>query len=92
MSRQVARLRPICIKATVVMAAVKDADAVAQRAVEPGAMLKMPVQDMFWGDRYGLIEDPFGHLWSVATPQRPPMTANELAAACDAFGKAGGGS
>jgi PhnB protein len=70
---------------------VKDADAVAQRAVEAGATLKMPVRDMFWGDRYGLIEDPFGHLWSVATPQRPPMSADELAAAArDAFGKAGG--
>jgi PhnB protein len=60
---------------------VGDADAVAQRAVEAGATVKMPVQDMFWGDRYGLIEDPFGHSWSIATPQGKPMTAEELAAA-----------
>jgi PhnB protein len=60
---------------------VKDADEVVRRAAEAGATVKMPVQDMFWGDRYGLIEDPFGHLWSVATPQRAPMTAEELAAA-----------
>jgi uncharacterized glyoxalase superfamily protein PhnB len=60
---------------------VADADAVAQRAASAGATIKMPVQDMFWGDRYGVLEDPFGHHWSVATPQRAPMTAEELAAA-----------
>jgi uncharacterized glyoxalase superfamily protein PhnB len=60
---------------------VSNADAVAQRAVDAGATLKMPVQDMFWGDRYGVLEDPFGHIWSVATPQRQPMAAEELAAA-----------
>jgi uncharacterized glyoxalase superfamily protein PhnB len=70
---------------------VKDADEVVRRAAEAGATVKMPVQDMFWGDRYGLIEDPFGHLWSVATPQRAPMTAEELAAAAQvAFCGAGG--
>jgi uncharacterized glyoxalase superfamily protein PhnB len=60
---------------------VPDADAAAQRAVDAGATLKMPVRDMFWGDRYGMVEDPFGHAWSVATPQRAPMTAEELSAA-----------
>jgi len=35
--------------------------------VEAGAKIKMPVADMFWGDRYGQIVDPFGHHWSVAT-------------------------
>jgi hypothetical protein len=30
----------------------------------------MPAEDMFWGDRYGVITDPFGHSWSLATPQR----------------------
>jgi len=59
---------------------VKDADAVVQRAVDAGATVKMPVQDMFWGDRYGLVEDPFGHRWSVATPVRS-MTADEIAEA-----------
>jgi hypothetical protein len=38
---------------------------------------KIPVQDMFWGDRYGTIQDPFGHNWSIATP----LTAEELAEA-----------
>ena len=72
---------------------VKDVDAVARRAVEAGATLKMPVQDMFWGDRYGVVVDPFGHMWSVATPQRAPMSAEELAAAArETFSKAGCGS
>jgi PhnB protein len=44
-------------------------DAVAQ-AVAAGAKLTMPVADMFWGDRYGQVEDPFGHRWSLATPVR----------------------
>jgi PhnB protein len=69
---------------------VPDADAFAQRAVAAGATLKMPVQDMFWGDRYGLLEDPFGHRWSVATPLRAPMTTEELeAAAANAFRQGG---
>jgi PhnB protein len=70
---------------------VNDVDATVQRAADAGATVKMPVQAMFWGDRYGLIEDPFGHRWSVATPQRAPMTANELAeAAKTAFCGTGG--
>ena len=46
---------------------VKDCDAVVNKAVEAGATVIMPVDDMFWGDRYGLIKDPFGHNWAVAT-------------------------
>ncbi len=46
---------------------VEDADAFVKRAVEAGAKIIMPLDDMFWGDRYGVIEDPFGHRWSVAT-------------------------
>lgn len=49
---------------------VPDVDAAVARAVDAGARLVMPVADMFWGDRYGLIEDPFGHQWSFATPVR----------------------
>lgn len=65
--------------------AVDDADAAAARAVTTGARVKMPVQDMFWGDRYGVIEDPFGHLWSLATPQRDaPMSEDELRQAATA--------
>jgi uncharacterized glyoxalase superfamily protein PhnB len=46
---------------------VEDVDAVVKRAVDAGAKVTMPVADMFWGDRYGKLEDPFGHYWSVAT-------------------------
>ena len=49
---------------------VADADASFARAVGAGATVKMPLQDMFWGDRYGQLEDPFGHSWSIATHQR----------------------
>lgn len=46
---------------------VEDVDATVNRAVAAGATVKMPVADQFWGDRYGMIEDPFGHLWEIAT-------------------------
>jgi uncharacterized glyoxalase superfamily protein PhnB len=56
---------------------VGDADAAAERAVQAGAKIVMPVQEMFWGDRYGVLEDPFGHRWSVATHVRD-VTPEEL--------------
>jgi PhnB protein len=49
---------------------VPDVDAFVARAVEAGATVTMPVQDMFWGDRYGVVKDPFGHSWSAATHLR----------------------
>lgn len=49
---------------------VADADAAVARAVDAGATVAMPVQDMFWGDRYGIVKDPFGHSWSIAHPLR----------------------
>jgi PhnB protein len=49
---------------------VDDVDAFAAQAVRAGAKTTMPVTDMFWGDRYGQIEDPFGHRWSIATHVR----------------------
>ncbi|WP_186121363.1 VOC family protein [Burkholderia gladioli] len=56
---------------------VEDADAVVARAVEAGAKLIMPPADMFWGDRYGQVEDPFGHRWSVAT-HRQDLTPEQI--------------
>ncbi|HVZ04752.1 VOC family protein [Hyphomicrobium sp.] len=56
---------------------VEDADSFAQRAVDAGAKLVMPVSDAFWGDRYGQVEDPFGHRWSIATHVRD-MTPEEI--------------
>ena len=49
---------------------VEDVDATVARAVAAGAKITMPIAEMFWGDRYGQIEDPFGHRWSVATHTR----------------------
>lgn len=46
---------------------VEDVDAAFKRAVDAGATVKMALADMFWGDRYGVLEDPFGHQWSIAT-------------------------
>lgn len=59
---------------------VEDVDATVAQAVAAGAKVTMPVADMFWGDRYGQLVDPFGHRWSVATHQRD-MTHAEIAAA-----------
>lgn len=61
---------------------VADVDAVAAQAVAAGATQIMAPADMFWGDRYGVVEDPFGHRWSIATPLRAPMDTDELQAAC----------
>jgi len=49
---------------------VDGADTAFDRAVKAGATVKMPLADMFWGDRYGLLSDPFGHVWAVATHVR----------------------
>jgi len=49
---------------------VDDVDAFVRRAVDAGAKITMPLADMFWGDRYCRLEDPFGHQWSVATHVR----------------------
>jgi PhnB protein len=46
---------------------VEDVDSAFDRAVKAGAAVEMPVADMFWGDRYGKLTDPFGHKWSIAT-------------------------
>ena len=46
---------------------VNDADAAFAQAITAGANVKMPLADMFWGDRYGILVDPFGHHWSIAT-------------------------
>lgn len=46
---------------------VDDADATFAQAIAAGAQVRMPLGDMFWGDRYGILTDPFGHQWSIAT-------------------------
>ena len=49
---------------------VEDADTFFAQAVKAGATATMPLEDMFWGDRYGKVEDPFGHQWSIGTHRR----------------------
>ena len=56
---------------------VEDADAFFDQAVRAGAKATMPLEDAFWGDRYGKVEDPFGHQWSIATHFRD-MTPEEM--------------
>ena len=52
-----------------------DVDRVWQRAVDAGATVTLPLADMFWGDRYGKLRDPFGHEWSLATRKRQASQA-----------------
>ncbi len=48
----------------------EDVDAVMQQAVEAGATVTMEAENMFWGDRFGTVKDPFGHIRSIATRAR----------------------
>lgn len=57
---------------------VPDVDAVHAQAVAAGATAPMPVMDMFWGDRYGKVVDPFGHHWSIAT-HKQDLTPEQMA-------------
>jgi uncharacterized glyoxalase superfamily protein PhnB len=56
---------------------VEDVDSAFDRAIRAGGTVEMPVTDMFWGDRYGKLTDPFGHKWSIATRKRN-MTSEEI--------------
>ena len=56
---------------------VEDVDAVFARAVAAGAKVVMPVGDQFWGDRYGMVSDPFGHTWAIAM-RKEDLTAEEM--------------
>jgi len=60
---------------------VEDVDAVVQKAVDQGATIEMDVADMFWGDRFGTITDPYGQVWSIATHVKdvPPEEMAERA-------------
>jgi PhnB protein len=61
---------------------VADADAAFKRALDAGATAVMPVTEMFWGARYGVFKDPFGHSWSVATQVRE-LQPEEIQAAME---------
>ena len=61
----------------------EDVDATVQKATDAGGTISMPVQDMFWGDRFGQVTDPFGHVWQIATHVEdvPPAEMEERAKA-----------
>ena len=63
---------------------VDDADAWFERAVKAGATVTMPIDDAFWGDRFGCLTDPFGHKWSIATHLRD-VTPEEMEEAAKAM-------
>ncbi len=56
---------------------VPDADKVFNQAVSAGAKETMPVADQFWGDRYGLLTDPYGYVWGIAT-HKENLTSDEV--------------
>lgn len=62
---------------------VRDVDAAIAQAVAAGASVVMPAADQFWGDRYGIVEDPFGHRWSLATRLRELSVQQMLAGAAE---------
>ena len=62
----------------------KDVDAAFKKAISAGAKEIMPVADVFWGDRYGKLEDPFGYQWGIAT-QRETLTEEEIGKAAQEF-------
>lgn len=70
---------PKSLKSTpvVIHLQVEDADAMVKQAAAAGGKVTLPVSEMFWGDRYGQVEDPFGHLWSIATHVRD-LTPEEI--------------
>jgi PhnB protein len=63
---------------------VEDVDSAFDRAVKAGASVEMPVADMFWGDRYGKLRDPFGHKWSIGT-HKADLSMEEIEKAQEEF-------
>jgi PhnB protein len=56
---------------------VEDVDEVVQQAIDAGAKVTTPVEDQFWGDRFGKVADPFGHEWQIAT-RTQDLTPEEI--------------
>ena len=73
-----------CVRITL---QVDDADAVVKRAVDGGARVVMPVQDMFWGARYGRVSDPYGHEWGINQQLRELSPEETDKAASEFFAK-----
>lgn len=75
---------PLALKGTPVTLHhyVENCDAAIKRATDAGATVLMPATDTFWGDRYGLVSDPFGHKWSFATHLKD-LTPEEMKTSMD---------
>lgn len=71
---------------------VEDCDAVFNRAVAAGATVRMPPADMFWGDRYGQIVDPFGHVWALCTHKEDVAPEEMMHRAQECFANMGKGA
>lgn len=65
---------------------VADAEAVFAQAVAFGAVIRQPLQDMFWGDLHGQLEDPYGHVWNISQHLRDVPHDQVVAGAARAFG------
>jgi len=63
---------------------VQDADSVFKKAVDAGCKVTMPIADQFWGDRFGQVQDPFGHAWSIAT-QKESLTPDQMKKRAEEF-------
>ena len=66
---------------------VNDADAAFARAVAAGAQVRQPLADMFWGDRHGQLDDPFGHRWNISQHLLDVPQDEIVAAAARVFGR-----
>jgi PhnB protein len=81
-------LAPPSIGGTAVVLSLEadDVDAMFERAVATGARVLQPPADMFWGDRHGQLEDPFGHRWNISQHLRDVPHDEVVAAAAKLFG------
>jgi PhnB protein len=81
-------LAPPTIGGTAVVLAleVADAEGVFARAVAAGARVRQPLAEMFWGDRHGQLDDPFGHRWNIGQHLRDVPQDEIAAAAAEVFG------
>lgn len=70
---------------------VEDVDAAFNRAIAAGAQVRMPVADMFWGDRYGKVVDPFGIEWGIGT-RKEELSPDEIRRGAEQFFRKMGGS
>jgi|SRR6516164_7333557 uncharacterized glyoxalase superfamily protein PhnB len=88
---QMGALSPLALKGSPVTIHLwfEDVDSAFQKAVQAGARVAMPLADQFWGDRYGIVVDPYGHQWSMASHVKDMSPEEMKKAATEAFAKMG---